>query len=48
MSSSLATSPISLYFSGSKLGFIAFVCLILYDDDEEEEEEINLLTYLLN
>ena len=30
VSSSLAISPISLYFSGNHLIFIAFVCLVLY------------------
>ena len=44
MSSSLATSPISFYFSGSHLILIVFF-YIVHDDDDEEE--INLLTYLL-
>ena len=45
MSSSLATSRISLYFSGSHLTLHCF-CLpyIVHDDGEEE---IYLLTYLL-
>ena len=39
----LATSPISLYFSGSHLIFIVFVLAYIVLD--HDDEEINLLTY---